>query len=108
MALQWELIIAPSPSCKRILMNRIMKSMPVDQVDQKELINRVKWGAVLLLQGMIAQTIAAVDIATDIASVEAFEVMGNCPQHMPAVAIVGSVSEVERALEALKSGGKLL
>lgn len=105
MALQWELIIAPSPSCKRILMNRIMKSMPVDQ---KELINRVKWGAVLLLQGMIAQTIAAVDIATDIASVEAFEVMGNCPQHMPAVAIVGSVGEVERALEALKSGGKLL
>jgi ethanolamine utilization microcompartment shell protein EutS len=105
MALQWELIIAPSPSCKRILMNRIMKSMPVDQ---KELLNRVKWGAVLLLQGMVAQTIAAVDIATDIASVEAFEVMGNCPQHMPAVAIVGSVSEVERALEALKSGGKLL
>lgn len=105
MALQWELIVAPSPSCKRILMNRIMKSMPVDQ---KELLNRVKWGAVLLLQGMIAQTIAAVDIATDIASVEAFEVMGNCPQHMPAVAIVGSVSEVERALEALKSGGKLL
>jgi ethanolamine utilization microcompartment shell protein EutS len=105
MALQWELIIAPSPSCKRILMNRIMKSMPVDQ---KELLNRVKWGAVLLLQGMIAQTIAAVDIATDIASVEAFEVMGNCPQHMPAVAIVGSVGEVERALEALKSGGKLL
>lgn len=105
MALQWELIVAPSPSCKRILMNRIMKSMPVDQ---KELLNRVKWGAVLLLQGMIAQTIAAVDIATDIASVEAFEVMGNCPQHMPAVAIVGSVGEVERALEALKSGGKLL
>ncbi|MEN2996384.1 hypothetical protein [Acetomicrobium hydrogeniformans] len=105
MALQWELIVAPSPSCKRILMNRIMKSMPVDQ---KELLNRVKWGAVLLLQGMVAQTIAAVDIATDIASVEAFEVMGNCPQHMPAVAIVGSVSEVERALEALKSGGKLL
>lgn len=105
MALQWELIIAPSPSCKRILMNRIMKSMPVDQ---KELLNRVKWGAVLLLQGMVAQTIAAVDIATDIASVEAFEVMGNCPQHMPAVAIVGSVGEVERALEALKSGGKLL
>jgi len=105
MALQWELIIAPSPSCKRILMNRIMKSMPVDQ---KELLNRVKWGAVLLLQGMITQTIAAVDIATDIASVEAFEVMGNCPQHMPAVAIVGSVGEVERALEALKSGGKLL
>lgn len=105
MALQWELIIAPSPSCKRILMNRIMKSMPVDQ---EELLNRVKWGAVLLLQGMIAQTIAAVDIATDIASVEAFEVMGNCPQHMPAVAIVGSVGEVERALEALKSGGKLL
>lgn len=105
MALQWELIIAPSPSCKRILMNRIIKSMPVDQ---EELLNRVKWGAVLLLQGMIAQTIAAVDIATDIASVEAFEVMGNCPQHMPAVAIVGSVGEVERALEALKSGGKLL
>jgi ethanolamine utilization microcompartment shell protein EutS len=105
MALQWELIVAPSPSCKRILMNRIMKSMPVDQ---KELLNRVKWGAVLLLQGMVAQTIAAVDIATDIASVEAFEVMGNCPQHMPAVAIVGSVGEVERALEALKSGGKLL
>jgi len=62
---------------------------------------------VLILQGMVAQTIAAVDIATDIASVEAFEVMGNCPQHMPAVAIVGAVAEVERALEALKGGGKL-
>jgi ethanolamine utilization microcompartment shell protein EutS len=56
---------------------------------------------------MVAQTIAAVDIATDIASVEAFEVMGNCPQHMPAVAIIGTVAEVERALEALKGGGKL-
>ena len=53
---------------------------------------------------MVAQTIAAVDIATDIASVEAFEVMGNCPQHMPAVAIIGTVAEVERALEALKGG----
>ncbi len=105
MALQWELIIAPSTSCKRILKNRIRRG--IFREEDEELLNNVKWGAVLILQGMVAQTIAAVDVATDIASVEAFEVMGNCPQHMPAVAIIGTVAEVERALEALKGGGKL-
>jgi len=106
MALQWELIIAPSVSCKRIIKNRIRRG--ISSKEDQELLDNVKWGAVLILQGMVAQTIAAVDIATDIASVEAFEVMGNCPQHMPAVAIIGTVAEVERALDALKGGGKLL
>jgi len=105
-ALQWELIIAPSVSCKRIIKNRIRRG--ISSKEDQELLDNVKWGAVLILQGMVAQTIAAVDIATDIASVEAFEVMGNCPQHMPAVAIIGTVAEVERALDALKGGGKLL
>jgi len=106
MALQWELIIAPSVSCKRIIKNRIRRG--ISSKEDQELLDNVKWGAVLILQGMVVQTIAAVDIATDIASVEAFEVMGNCPQHMPAVAIIGTVAEVERALDALKGGGKLL
>ena len=57
MALQWELIIAPSTSCKRILKNRIRRG--IFREEDEELLNNVKWGAVLILQGMVAQTIAA-------------------------------------------------
>jgi len=62
---------------------------------------------VLLIQGQVAQILAALDIAVKVSSVRGYEVVGNCPQHINTIAIIGNVAQVQQALNALKDGGKL-
>lgn len=98
MNLTFELVIKPSENFRKILMRR----MP--DADKQ---NPPVMGAVLLIQGQVAQILAALDIAVKASSVRGYEVVGNCPQHINTIAIIGNVAQVKQALNALKDGGKL-
>lgn len=98
MNLTFELVIKPSENFRKILLRR----MP--DVDKQ---NPPVMGAVLLIQGQVAQILAALDIAVKASSVRGYEVVGNCPQHINTIAIIGNVAQVKQALNALKDGGKL-
>jgi len=97
LALEYELILSPSADCCRILCRR----MGLDEgCFQNE-----NWAGALLVQGKVAQIIAAADVSTKSANVAAREVWGNCPQHITTIALVGDIAEVKQALKALQEKG---
>jgi microcompartment protein CcmL/EutN len=99
MSLSFQLIVKPSPSCRAMILRRMMHG-------GREEAEKSGWGAALLVQGQVAEVIAAVDVGTKASSVFAAELVGNCPQHINTVAFLGSVADVKQALGALKDWGK--
>ena len=99
MPLTYRLIQAPSEATREMLARRmgLRKDEPVPG----------SWGAVLLVQGQVADLFAAVDLGTKAAPVAAREVWGNCPQHITTVAFLGTQADVRQVLSALKSDGVL-
>ena len=59
-------------------------------------------GAVGLVQGALAEMIAAADIAEKAASVWVEEIRGVCPQHVTLIAIYGDIAAVEHALRSIE------
>ena len=59
-------------------------------------------GAVGLVQGMLADMIAATDVAEKAAEVWVEEIRGICPQHFTMIAILGDIAEVGAALDAVR------
>ena len=57
--------------------------------------------AVALIQGPIAQIIAAADTAEKSADVMAVEIRGTCPQHITVVALFGTISAVSIAVKEI-------
>lgn len=62
-----------------------------------------RWGAVALLQGGLAEMLAAADVAEKAASVRAEEIRGMCPQHLTVIALFGDVASVEAAINAVRN-----
>lgn len=59
-------------------------------------------GAVGLVQGALADMIAAADVAEKAAQVDVEEIRGICPQHVTLIAIFGDIADVDAALKAVK------
>lgn len=59
-------------------------------------------GAVGLVQGPLADMIAAADVAEKAAQVTVEEIRGICPQHFTMIAILGEIAEVGAALDAVR------
>ncbi|MDD4364447.1 MAG: BMC domain-containing protein [Synergistales bacterium] len=98
MAMNCHLIVKPTAACRRIIERRMASRWD-------ETMEKASWGAVLLVQGPVAEILAAVDVATKAASVSAGEIVGNCPQQINTVAFVGAVADVKLALAALREWG---
>ena len=60
-------------------------------------------GAVGLIHGNIVEVLAAVDIAMKAARVFIFELTGTCQQHFNTIAVLGDVSSVDVALQAVET-----
>ena len=90
-------ISCPSPSALQILSRKVydrglqscIKAEPPD--------------AVGICQGTVLEIIQAGDIAEKAAEVTAAELGGSCPQHMTCLAIFGSTSAVNAAVEAIRT-----
>ena len=100
MAMKYEFIKAPSKSAKAMIMRRMPKTEGIDM-------DGANWGAVLLVQGMVVEIMAAADIGVKAADVAVCELVGNCPQHVNSLAFVGTQSQVSQVLSALKNAGKI-
>lgn len=59
--------------------------------------------ALALINGNVSDLIYASDLAQKASDVEVFEISGNCPQHMTCLAILGSASAVDEAVERINS-----
>lgn len=58
--------------------------------------------ALALLNGNVSDLIYASDLAQKASDVEVFEISGNCPQHLTCLAILGSASAVDEAIERIE------
>ena len=99
MALIHRLIQAPSETTRAMLARRM--GLRKDEAVPGP------WGAVLLVQGQVADLFAAVDVGAKAAPVSVREVWGNCPQHLNTVAFWGTAADVRQVLSALKNEGEL-
>ena len=97
MAMKYELIQAPSRSARAIIQRRMAHGGA----------EGANWGAVLLVQGMVIELMAAADIGSKAADVAVAELLGNCPQHVTSLAFIGTPSQVSQVLNALKNAGKI-
>ncbi|MGI6065158.1 MAG: BMC domain-containing protein [Bacillota bacterium] len=91
MAVRIQFIKSPSPGTMAILARRRTghpEGKPVP-------------GAVGLVQGPLADMIAASDVAEKAAQVEVEEIRGVCPQHVTLIGIFGDIADVETALKAV-------
>ncbi len=93
-----RLVVKPTDALKSMTLRR----MPLEQRKEAE---KISWGALLFVQGQVADILAATDIATKAARVYASELTGNCPQHINTVAFVGSVADVRQAKTAIEEWG---
>lgn len=85
-----EFIKSPSPGALAILARRSTTDSAPGQA-----------GAVGLVQGALAEMIAAADIAEKAASVRVEEIRGVCPQHVTLIAIYGDIAAVEHSLKVI-------
>ncbi len=100
MAMKYELIQAPSKSAKAMIQRRMPHNSGVDM-------EHANWGAALLVQGMVVEIMAAADIGVKAADVAVCELLGNCPQHITSLAFIGTPSQINQVLNALKNAGKV-
>ena len=59
--------------------------------------------ALAIINANVSDLIYASDLAQKASEVEVFEISGNCPQHMTCLAILGSASAVDEAVERINS-----
>lgn len=91
-----QVIKKPSRGTVRLLQRRVY-----DQ-QVKTLLEKSGIDAVGLLQGQVAELIAAGNVAEKAARVEIAEVTGSCPQHMTVIGIFGETSAVTEAVKAVE------
>lgn len=101
MAMKYELIKAPSESAKAMIMRRMPRNADNNKMEH------ANWGAALLVQGLVVEIMAAADIGSKAADVAVSELLGSCPQHVTSLAFVGTPSQINQVLYALKNAGKV-
>lgn len=90
-----EIIRAPSDSFAEMLLNNVRPP------ERKRLAGE-RWGAIGLVQGKLIDLYWCADVAEKASNVVTVLVMGNCPQHIQMLAIVGQEAAVQAALAAIK------
>jgi hypothetical protein len=93
-----QFIKAPTPGVMLMLARRA--------ADRERLLSGNP-GAVGLVQGQLADMIAATDLAEKAAEVWVEEIRGICPQHFTMIAILGDIAEVGAALDAVRKHFKV-
>ncbi len=88
-----QFIKAPTPGVMLMLSRRA--------ADRERLL-AASPGAVGLVQGPLADMIAAADVAEKASEVWVEEIRGICPQHFTMIAILGEIAEVGAALDAVR------
>ena len=99
MRIRIELIRAPTGAFLEMLLNNVRPA------DRKRLEN-VKWGAVGLVQARLIDLYWAADVAEKASTVETTLVLGNCPQHIQMLAILGQQAGVRTALDKIREGAR--
>jgi hypothetical protein len=94
-----EFIKAPTAAFLEMLMNNIRPP------DRKRL-NGIKWGAVGLVQTKLIELYRAADVAEKASNVITVLVLGNCPQHIQMLAILGKQAEVKTALDKIQEADR--
>jgi len=84
-------IKSPSPGTMAILSRR--RTGKVNEIDNP--------GAVGLIQGALADMIAAADVAEKAAQIDVEEIRGVCPQHVTLIGIFGDIAAVAASLKAV-------
>ncbi|MDR1377697.1 MAG: microcompartment protein [Synergistaceae bacterium] len=102
MALLHKCIYSPSASTRRLLTRRILVGRAAAE---EETLKSASWGAVLLVQGTLAEMCYAADVGAKTSPVTVMEVVGNCPQHIVTMAFIGAVADVKQVLTALLNEG---
>jgi len=59
--------------------------------------------AIALIQGSLADILAAADVAEKSSAVEVDEIRGLCPQHICMIAVWGDTAAVKEAVNAVKN-----
>ena len=70
--------------------------------DRRKGIEHLPVGAVALVQDSISELIYDADVALKASDVRVVELVGNCPQSVTTIAILGEIAAVKTALEAVK------
>lgn len=60
-------------------------------------------GSIALIQGRLADILAAADLAEKSAAVEVDEIRGLCPQHMCMIAVWGDTAAVQEAVQSVRT-----
>jgi ethanolamine utilization microcompartment shell protein EutS len=92
-----KIINNPSKGTIRLLLRKISD----DQV--KEYLNSGSVNSLGLIQGQLAEIVAAADIAEKASSVQIAEIVGSCPQHITMIGVFGETSSVEESIRAVRS-----
>lgn len=92
--MQIELIKAPTVRFLEMLYNHLRPA------DRKQL-EGIKWGAVGLVQGRLIDLYWASDVAEKASQVSVTLVIGNCPQHVQMLAVLGKQAAVKQALDKI-------
>ena len=93
-----QFIKAPTKSVFTMLARRA--------ADSKAILSE-KPGGIGLVQGALADMIAAADMAEKASDVWVEEIRGICPQHFTMIAIFGDIADVESALQAISQNFKI-
>ena len=62
-----------------------------------------KYPAMAVINGNVADLIYASDLAQKASGVEVFEVLGNCPQHMTCLALLGNAAAIDEAVARIQA-----
>lgn len=66
------------------------------------------WGAVGLVQARLIDLYWAADVAEKSSCVTVGLIMGNCPQHIQMLAVVGQLAAVQAAIKKIQETAQLL
>lgn len=92
-----KIINTPSKGTIRILLRKIQDS------NVKEYLQSSSVNSIGLIQGQLAEIIAAADIAEKASDVEVTEITGICPQHITMIGVFGETSAVLEAIKAVQN-----
>jgi hypothetical protein len=89
-----EMIRSPSESFLRMLYNNV-------RPNERQRLEEAQWGAVGLVQGKLIELYRSVDLAEKASQVMTALVMGNCPQHIQMLAVLGKEAAVKTAIDKI-------
>lgn len=94
MSLHVEIMNAPTKNTVQLLSRRV-------DADLRERLDSTSWDALALVNDGLVSLFAYADIAEKAADVFIVEIRGTCPQHVSMLAILGSTSAVNAAVNAI-------